>query len=151
MASKKETQKTASKKATSKQTAKEPAAQQTPNNNLPSIDVRIDRLINREDTSVKAIASINIGPFAVHGFRIMDSQKGLFVAMPSNSYTDGHGDVQYKDIFHPTTKESREALIEKMKTAYEQALEQKENQTQDEGEESEEESEEEIPLAGPTM
>lgn len=137
-------------KATTKQTTKAPAKQQTQKTNKQSIDVRIDRLINRDDTSIKAIASINIGPFAVHGFKIMDSQKGLFVAMPSNSYTDGNGDTQYSDIFHPTTKESRADLIDKMKAAYEQALEEQQNQNQDEAEEAEE-AEEEIPQVGPTM
>lgn len=146
MATKKGTQ-----KSITKQTTKAPAKQQTQKAKAESmIDVRIDRLINRDDTSVKAIASINIGPFAVHGFKIMDSQKGLFVSMPSNSYTDGHGETQYKDIFHPTTKESREDLIDKMKSAYEQALEEQQNQKQDEAEETEE-AEEEIPQVGPTM
>lgn len=146
MAAKKGTQ-----KSTTKQTTKAPAKQQTQKANKQSIDVRIDRLIDRDDTSIKAIASINIGPFAVHGFKIMDSQKGLFVAMPSNSYTDGHGDTQYSDIFHPTTKESREDLINKLKTAYEQALEEQQSAEQSETEEEAEGLEEEPPQIGPTM
>lgn len=146
MAAKKGTQ-----KSTTKQTTKAPAKQQDANVNQSAFEVRIDRLIGREDSNVKAIASINMGGFAVHGFRIMDSQKGLFIAMPSTSYTDGHGETQYNDIFHPITKESREELIGKMKAAYEQAVENLQNKGQEETEEESEGIEEEPLQIGPTM
>ena len=142
MAAKKGTQ-----KATTKQTTNKPEQQA----NTSSLEVCIDRLIGRENSNVKAIASINMGGFAVHGFRIMDSQKGLFIAMPSNSYTDGHGETQYTDIFHPITKESREELINKMKAAYEQAVENLQNKEQGETEEEAEGMEEEPPQLGPSM
>ena len=142
MAAKKGTQ-----KATTNATTNKPEQQA----NKSSFEVRIDRLIGRENSNVKAIASINMGGFAVHGFRIMDSQKGLFIAMPSNSYTDGHGETQYTDIFHPITKESREELINKMKAAYEQAVENLQNKEQGETEEEAEGMEEEPPQLGPTM
>ena len=46
----------------------------------PSVSVRIDRLIDYEDSKLKAVASANIGgAFAIHGIRVVDSQKGLFV------------------------------------------------------------------------
>lgn len=144
MAAKKGTQ-----KAATKQTVKAPANQQEQKAKTSSIDVRIDRLINKDSTNVKAIASITMDGFAVHGFKIMDSQKGLFIAMPSTSYVDGQGETQYNDIFHPITKESREELLGKMKEAYEQAVE--ENQRQDEAEEESEGVEEEPPQIGPVM
>lgn len=131
------------------QTAKSPANQQEQKTKTSSIDVRIDRLINKDSTNVKAIASITMDGFAVHGFKIMDSQKGLFIAMPSTSYVDGQGETQYNDIFHPITKESREELLSKMKEAYEHAVE--ENQKQDESEEESEGVEEEPPEIGPVM
>lgn len=63
--------------AAKKQTASKGATQKP---KVPSIDARIDRLVNREDSSIKAIASVNIGgAFAIHGIRVIDSQKGLFV------------------------------------------------------------------------
>lgn len=136
-------------KATPKQTAKKPEKEQAAKLQTTPFDVRIDRLIQRDDTNVKAIASINIGGFAVHGFRIMESQKGLFIAMPSNSYKDGQGETQYVDIFHPITKESREELNEKLKNAYEQALENREKQ--DETEEESEDMEEEPTQMEPVM
>ena len=129
------------------QTAKAHANKQEQKAKTSSIDVRIDRLINKEN--VKAIASITMDGFAVHGFKIMDSQKGLFIAMPSTSYVDGQGETQYNDIFHPITKESREELLSKMKEAYEQAVE--ENQKEDEFEEESDGVEEEPPEIGPVM
>ena len=129
------------------QTAKAHANKQEQKAKTSSIDVRIDRLINKEN--VKAIASITMDGFAVHGFKIMDSQKGLFIAMPSTSYVDGQGETQYNDIFHPITKESREELLSKIKEAYEQAVE--ENQKEDESEEETEGVEEEPPEIGPVM
>ena len=54
---------------------------------VPTITARIDRLVNQEDSSIKAYASVNIGgAFAVHGIKVIDSVKGIFVSMPSNSY-----------------------------------------------------------------
>ena len=106
-----------------------------------SVEAKIDRLVNREDSSIKAYASVNIaGAFAVHGIKVIDSQKGLFVSMPSNSYTDGDGYKQYRDICHPITADARNELIDKVKEAYEQAID--EQLSEDEAaEESETESE----------
>ena len=53
---------------------------------MPTIRARIDRLADFENSKVKAFASANIGPFAVHGLRVVDGEKGMFVAMPSTSY-----------------------------------------------------------------
>lgn len=105
--------------AAKKQTA--PAKEQKQKN--PSIQVRIDRLNNYEGSNVKAFASANIGgAFAIHGIRVVDSQKGLFVSMPQNSYKDGNGNTKYSDIFHAVTAEARAELNEKVTEAYEQAL-----------------------------
>ena len=147
MAAKKGTQKT-----TSKQTAKAPAKQQEQKANSISIDAKIDRLVDKDGSNLKAIASANFGgAFAIHGIKITDSQKGLFVSMPSTSYTDRDGNTKYNDIFHPITAESREDLIAKVKEAYEQALEEQQNAEQSETEEEAEGMEEEPPQIGPTM
>lgn len=106
-------------------------------NKNPSIQVRIDRLNDYEGSSVKAFASANIaGAFAIHGIRVVDSQKGLFVSMPQNSYKDGNGNTKYSDIFHAVTADARNALNEKVMDAYEQAL--LEQQQQDEAAEESE-------------
>ena len=89
---------------------------------VPSITAKIDRLVNQEDSSVKAYASVNIGgAFAVHGIRVMDSVKGIFISMPSNSYKKD-GKMQHSDICHPITAEARNALIDKVIEAYELKL-----------------------------
>lgn len=143
MATKKETQKSATKASTKQQ-------QQKPK--MVSINVRIDRLIDKENTSLKAIASANIGgAFAVHGIKITDSQKGLFVSMPSTSYTDREGNVQYNDTFHPITAEAREELISKVKAAYGQALEEQQDAGQAEAEEEGEATGEEMQQVGQAM
>lgn len=142
----------ADKKATQKTAAKAATKQQKQKPKMVSINARIDRLIDRENTSLKAIASANIGgAFAVHGIKITDSQKGLFVSMPSTSYTDREGNVQYNDTFHPITAEAREELISKVKAAYEQALEEQQNAGQAEAEEEGEATGEEMQQVGQAM
>lgn len=89
---------------------------------LPNITARIDRLVEQDDSSVKAYASVNIGgAFAVHGIKVINSVKGIFVSMPSNSYKKD-GKVEYSDICHPITAEARNELIEKVTEAYEMKL-----------------------------
>lgn len=89
----------------------------------PSIQVRIDRLNDYEGSNIKAFASANIGgAFAIHSIRVVDSQKGMFVAMPQSSYTDAEGNKRYSDLFHAITAEARNELNEKVMNAYEQAL-----------------------------
>lgn len=82
---------------------------------IPDITARIDKLFTDESKKLKAFASANVGPFAVHGIRVFENEKGMFVSMPSSSY---------KDVFHPVTKEARDVLIDRVMNAYDQALEQ---------------------------
>lgn len=91
---------------------------------VPNITVRIDKLFNDDTKKLKAFASANIGPFAVHGIRVFENEKGMFVNMPSVSYKDGQGNTQYEDVFHPVTKEAREALVKNVIDQYNHALEQ---------------------------
>lgn len=89
---------------------------------VPNITARIDRLAQQDDSSVKAYASVNIdGAFAVHGIKVIDSAKGTFISMPSNSYKKD-GKMQYSDICHPITAEARNELIDKVIEAYEAKL-----------------------------
>ena len=51
------------------------------------IGVKIDKLLNNPNSPVKAFASVTLdGAFAVHGLRVMVTQKGRFVNMPSQDY-----------------------------------------------------------------
>lgn len=93
----------------------------------PNITARIDRLVDQEDSNVKAYASVNIGGiFAVHGIKVIDSVKGIFVSMPSNSYKKD-GKMQYSEICHPITAEARNELIDKVTEAYELKLSEEQN------------------------
>lgn len=65
------------------------------------------RLKKTENSKVKAIASITInGVFVVHDVRVIDSEKGLFVTMPSKKGNDG----KFKDIAHPINTETRNMI-----------------------------------------
>ena len=97
----------------------------------PKIEARIDRLLSGEGKT-KAFASATIGDaFAIHGIRVIDSEKGIFISMPQESYTK-NGEKKYTNIFHAITAEARTALIEAVDAAYAQALEQAEEQGQQE-------------------
>lgn len=81
------------------------------------IDVKIGSI--RPDGNVRAYASINLNNcFAIRNVKIVDSTKGLFIAMPS--YKAGNG--EYKDICFPVTKEFREQLNQAVIDAYQHAL-----------------------------
>jgi stage V sporulation protein G len=68
------------------------------------------------ESKVKAVVSLMIdGCFVVRGIKIIESAKGLFVVMPNEKFKD-----EYRNICHPTTKESRETIIEAVMNAYEQ-------------------------------
>ena len=71
---------------------------------VPNISVRIDKLFDDDTKKLKAFASANVGPFAVHGIRVFENEKGMFVSMPSIPYKDGQGNTQYDEVFHPQLK-----------------------------------------------
>ena len=97
---------------------------QTNGENIPAISTKI-RLVDNPKTKVRAEASVNIGgAYAVHGLRVVEGQKGMFVSMPQRQYTDSNGETKYSDIFHAVTPEARQAIIQSVSQAYEQAVSQ---------------------------
>lgn len=63
------------------------------------------RVVERE--KVKAFASITLDDeFVVHDLRIIEGQKGLFVAMPSRKLPNG----EFRDVAHPIKPEVREMI-----------------------------------------
>ena len=75
-------------------------------------DVRL-RKVNSENR-MKAVASVTFdNEFAVHDIKVIESQNGLFIAMPSRKTLNG----QHKDIAHPinsdTRKKIEDAIFEK--------------------------------------
>ncbi len=70
-------------------------------------DVRI-RLVTKEDSKLKAVASMTIEDcFVVHDIKVIQGQEDYFIAMPSRKTSDG----EYKDIVHPINTETREQII----------------------------------------
>ena len=89
---------------------------------IPYIEARIDKLFDGS-APTKAIASVTIaGAFAVHGLKVIESEKGSFIAMPQESYKS-NGEKKYSDIFHAITAEARMEIIAAVCEAYEQKLE----------------------------
>ncbi len=80
-------------------------------------DVRI-RLIQKEDSKLKAVASVVIeDSFVVHDIRVLEGNQGFFVAMPSRKTPDG----QYKDVAHPITTPTREEFNRVVLAEFEKA------------------------------
>ena len=81
-------------------------------------DVRV-RLVKKEDSKLKAVASITIDEcFVVHDIKIIEGSDGCFIAMPSRKTSDG----EYKDIAHPINTETREIVKQKILDAYENTV-----------------------------
>ena len=80
-------------------------------------DVRV-RKVTKEG-KMRAVVSITIDDeFVVHDIKVIDGEKGLFIAMPSRKASDG----EYKDIAHPINTETRELIKSKVISAYHKAL-----------------------------
>lgn len=87
------------------------------------VNATINRLIDKPDSSIKAIASASFdGYYAVHGIKVCEGEKGLFISMPSTSYTNSNGEKKYQDTFHPITRGARDALNASVLNAYNVAL-----------------------------
>ncbi|MDD4415146.1 MAG: SpoVG family protein, partial [Oscillospiraceae bacterium] len=64
-------------------------------------DVRIHRVFDNAG-AMKAVGSVSFdGMFVVHGLKVIETEKGRFVAMPSEVYTDKNGKEIRRDVFHP--------------------------------------------------
>ena len=84
-------------------------------------DVRV-RKITKEG-KMKAVVSITLDDeFVVHDIKVIEGEKGLFIAMPSKKATDG----EYRDIAHPINSSTRENLQKVILESYEKALDEPE-------------------------
>ncbi len=103
------------------------------------------RKVEKENSRMKGIASVLLDDeFAVHDIRIIEGDKGLFIAMPSRKTATG----DYRDIAHPITQETRSKFEKEILEAYENAEDyvpadkQEEKEPEEESEETEEDDEE---------
>ena len=88
-------------------------------------DIRLKKVT--KEGKMKAIVSITLdNEFAVHDIKVIEGEKGLFIAMPSRKAADG----DYRDIAHPINQSVRERIQNMILEKYEKAL------SEDEGEEA---------------
>ena len=81
-------------------------------------DVRIRRV--EKEGKMKAVVSITIeNEFVVHDIKVIEGEKGLFIAMPSRKASDG----EYRDIAHPINSSTREQLQKLILERYQEEVE----------------------------
>ena len=80
-------------------------------------DVRVRKIA--KDGKMKAIVSVTFdNEFVVHDIKVIEGEKGLFIAMPSRKTADG----EYRDIAHPINSDTRQQMQEMILDEYEKAI-----------------------------
>ena len=80
-------------------------------------DVRIRKVA--KEGKMKAVVSITFdNEFVIHDIKVIEGEKGTFIAMPSRKATDG----EYRDIAHPINTQTREMIQNTILKHYEAAL-----------------------------
>ncbi|MCR5342482.1 MAG: septation regulator SpoVG [Butyrivibrio sp.] len=79
-------------------------------------DVRVRKVAKQG--KMRAIVSITLdNEFVVHDIKVIEGDKGLFIAMPSKKSVDG----EYRDIAHPINSDTRRLLQDTILKAYDEA------------------------------
>ena len=72
-----------------------------------------------KEGKLKAVVSITLDDeFVVHDIKVIEGEKGLFIAMPSKKAVDG----EYRDIAHPINSSTREKIQSTILVKYEELL-----------------------------
>ena len=80
-------------------------------------DVRVRKVA--KEGKMKAVVSITIDDeFVVHDIKVIEGEKGMFIAMPSRKATDG----EYRDIAHPINSATRDKIQKIILDKYKQAM-----------------------------
>lgn len=80
-------------------------------------DVRVRKVA--KEGKLKAVVSITLDDeFVVHDIKVIEGEKGLFIAMPSKKSADG----EYRDVAHPINSETRESIQNIILNAYEKEM-----------------------------
>lgn len=80
-------------------------------------DIRV-RKINK-DGKMKAVVSVTFdNEFVVHDIKVIEGDKGRFIAMPSRKTLDG----EFRDIAHPINSETRDRIQKTVLEKYEMVL-----------------------------
>jgi len=79
------------------------------------MDITEIRVSISDDKKVKAYVSVTFDSILViHGIKILDGKKGIFVAMPSKRVGD-----KFKDLVHPLNTDFRKLIQEKILLEFE--------------------------------
>ena len=85
--------------------------------NMQITDVRIRKV--EKEGKMRAVVSITLDEeFVVHDIKVIEGEKGLFIAMPSRKAADG----EYRDIAHPINSGTREMIQRVILDKYESTL-----------------------------
>ena len=77
-------------------------------------DVRVRKI--EKEGKMKAIVSITFdNEFVIHDIKVIEGEKGLFIAMPSRKAADG----EYRDIAHPINSNTRDMIQSVILAKYE--------------------------------
>ena len=80
-------------------------------------DVRVRKVA--KEGKMKAVVSITIDDeFVVHDTKVIEGEKGLFIAMPSRKATDG----EYRDIAHPINSVTRDRIQTMILDKYQEVM-----------------------------
>ena len=80
-------------------------------------DVRV-RMVSK-DSKMKAVVSVTFdNEFVVHDIKVIEGEKGLFIAMPSKKSAEG----EYRDIAHPISSATRDMISNAILEAYDKAV-----------------------------
>lgn len=81
-------------------------------------DVRVRKVA--KEGKLKAVVSITMDEeFVVHDIKVIEGEKGLFIAMPSKRALDG----EYRDIAHPINSGARDRIQKIILDKYAEVLE----------------------------
>ena len=81
-------------------------------------DVRIRKV--EKEGKMRAVVSITLDDeFVVHDIKVIDGEKGLFIAMPSRKASDG----EYRDIAHPINSGTRDRIQRLILEKYNEQME----------------------------
>ena len=80
-------------------------------------DVRVRKV--EKEGKMKAVVSITIDQeFVIHDIKVIEGDRGLFIAMPSKRTADG----EFRDIAHPINSDTRENIQKIILESYERSL-----------------------------
>ena len=80
-------------------------------------DVRVRKIA--KEGKMKAVVSITLdNAFVVHDIKVIEGDRGLFIAMPSKKSLDG----EYRDVAHPINSVARDVIQKAILEGYEKAL-----------------------------